>query len=72
MWLCLASDTAVCRLSKELDFMRPRVGPSAPLAGGSSEEKEKVGGVRSEKVFRVYLRALLWIFTHSLDWPNTS
>lgn len=32
MRFCWASDTAVCRLSRELDFIRPRVGPSAPPA----------------------------------------
>lgn len=26
---------AVCKLSKELDFFRPRVGPSSPDGGGA-------------------------------------
>lgn len=41
MRLCWASDTAVCRLSRELDFIRPRVGPSAPPAEGSGWGKNE-------------------------------
>lgn len=47
MRLCWASDTAVCRLSRELDFIRPRVGPSAPSAEGSGwgkKNESRVGG----------------------------
>lgn len=35
----LTSDTAVCRLSKELDFFRPRVGPSC-IDGGRAVDME--------------------------------
>lgn len=40
MLLCFASNIAVWRLSRELDFMRPRVGPSAPPAEGSGKQTE--------------------------------
>lgn len=60
--LFLTSATAVCRLSKELDFFKPRVGPKSLLGESGRKKGERSVLPMLEQCTTVEIHVILRIF----------